>query len=404
MNNYIFPTKNETYIPVLVIAFMLCMSALSHAAIDKITSSTPITLLSPTTSAPVKALLDVGIVAFDDGLDLTDEDDTVFPEVRLAESVYFATQLLRVLEKSGAWGPARVIPDRDAIMDLYIEGTILQSDGETLAMDIVARDSGGLTWFTKKYQTTVGKYAYDRRRKNAGDPFQNVYISIANDLLQQYERYGVKRALELRRLSEMRFAQRFSPEAFNQYTQTDKEGKIKIVRLPAEADPLLERVRRIRDRDHLYIDRMQEFYDGFSRQMHVPYQDFRRASYDSVVKARQLEKQGNQRIIAGIGTIVAGIYGRLESDSSAGRLASTTTAGAGGLLVKSGLDKKQRAASYNESVAEMGSGLETALAPEIIELEDRTVTLSGNVQAKYQQWQALLLQIYAEERIPPENE
>jgi len=404
MNNYIFPTKNETYIPVLVIAFMLCMSALSHAAIDKITSSTPITLLSPTTSVPLKALLDVGIVAFDDGLDLTDEDDTVFPEVRLAESVYFATQLLRVLEKSGAWGPARVIPDRDAIMDLYIEGTILQSDGETLAMDIVARDSGGLTWFTKKYQTTVGKYAYDRRRKNAGDPFQNVYISIANDLLQQYERYGVKRALELRRLSEMRFAQRFSPEAFNQYTQTDKEGKIKIVRLPAEADPLLERVRRIRDRDHLYIDRMQEFYDGFSRQMHVPYQDFRRASYDSVVKARQLEKQGNQRIIAGIGTIVAGIYGRLESDSSAGRLASTTTAGAGGLLVKSGLEKKQRAASYNESVAEMGSGLETALAPEIIELEDRTVTLSGNVQAKYQQWQALLLQIYAEERIPPENE
>ena len=404
MNNYIFPTKNETYIPVLVISIILCMSAPSHAAIDKVTSSTPITLLSPTISVPVKALLDVGIVAFDDGLDLTDEDDTVFPEVRLAESVYFATQLLRVLEKSGAWGPARVIPDRDAIMDLYIEGTILQSDGETLAMDIVARDSGGLTWFTKKYQTTVGKYAYDRRRKNAGDPFQNVYISIANDLLQQYERYGVKRALELRRLSEMRFAQRFSPEAFNQYTQTDKEGKIKIVRLPAEADPLLERVRRIRDRDHLYIDRMQEFYDGFSRQMHVPYQDFRRASYDSVVKARQLEKQGNQRIIAGIGTIVAGIYGRLESDSSAGRLASTTTAGAGGLLVKSGLEKKQRAASYNESVAEMGSGLETALAPEIIELEDRTVTLSGNVQAKYQQWQALLLQIYAEERIPPENE
>jgi hypothetical protein len=404
MNNYIFPTKNETYIPVLVVAIILCMAAPSHAAIDKITSSTPITLLSPTISVPVKALLDVGIVAFDDGLDLTDEDDTVFPEVRLAESVYFATQLLRVLEKSGAWGPVRVIPDRDAIMDLYIEGTILQSDGETLAMEIVARDSGGLTWFTKKYRTTVGKYAYDRRRKNAGDPFQNVYISITNDLLQQYERYGVKRALELRRLSEMRFAQRFSPQAFNQYTQTDKEGKIKIVRLPSDADPLLKRVRRIRDRDHLYIDRMQEFYDGFSRQMHVPYQDFRRASYDSVVKARQLEKQGNQRIIAGIGTIVAGIYGRLESDTSAGRLASTTTAGAGGLLVKSGLEKKQRAASYNESVAEMGSGLETALAPEIIELEDRTVTLSGNVQAKYQQWQALLLQIYAEERIPPENE
>ncbi|MAH73743.1 MAG: hypothetical protein CBC09_06310 [Cellvibrionales bacterium TMED49] len=404
MNYHIFSTAKEPYILSMVAAVILCASATSNAAIDKITSSTPIALLSPTIPVSAQALLDVGIVAFDDGLNLTDEDDTVFPEVRLAESVYFATQLLRVLEKSGAWGPVRVIPDKDAIMDLYIEGTILQSDGETLAMDIVARDSSGLKWFTKTYRTTVGKYAYDRRRKSAGDPFQNLYISVANELLRQYEGYGERRALELRRLSEMRFAQRFSSEAFSQYTQTDKEGKLKIVRLPADADPLLERVRRIRDRDHLYIDRMQEFYDGFSRQMHGPYQDFRRASYDSVVKARQLQKQGNQRIIAGIGTIVAGIYGRLESDSSAGRLASTTTAGAGGLLVKSGLEKKQRAASYNESVAEMGVGLETALAPEIIELEDRTVTLSGNVQAKYQQWQALLLQIYAEERRTPENE
>tara|TARA_B100001093_G_scaffold206243_1_gene198222 strand:+ start:8775 stop:9989 length:1215 start_codon:yes stop_codon:yes gene_type:complete len=404
MENHIFPTGNGTNLWKIVIAVTFCMAASSQAAIDKITSSTPITLLSPTKSIPVQALLDVGIVAFDDGLNLTDEDDTVFPEVRLAEAVYFSTQLLRVLEKSGAWGPVRVIPNKDAIMDLYIQGTILQSDGETLAMEIVARDSADLTWFTKKYRTTVGKYAYDRRRKGAGDPFQNLYISVANELLRQYESYGEKRALDLRKLSEMRFAQQFSPEAFNPYTRTDKEGKLQIVRLPADADPLLERVRRIRDRDHLYIDRMQEFYDSFSRRMHIPYQDFRRASYDSVVKARQLQKQGNQRIIAGIGTIVAGIYGRLESDSSAGRLASTTTAGAGGLLVKSGLEKKQRAASYNESVAEMGSSLETTLAPEIIELEDRTVTLSGNVQAKYQQWQALLLQIYAEERRTPEDE
>tara|TARA_E500000075_G_C6966519_1_gene308313 strand:- start:234 stop:1448 length:1215 start_codon:yes stop_codon:yes gene_type:complete len=404
MKNHIFPTGYGTNLWKIVVAVSLCMAASSQAAIDKITSSTPITLLSPTKSIPVRALLDVGIVAFNDGLNLTDEDDTVFPEVRLAETVYFSTQLLRVLEKSGAWGPVRVIPDKDAIMDLYIQGTILQSDGETLAMEIVVRDSGDLTWFTKKYRTTVGKYAYDRRRKDAGDPFQNLYIRVANELLQQYESYGEKRALDLRKLSEMRFAQQFSPEAFNQYTRTDKDGQLQIVRLPADADPLVERVRRIRDRDHLYIDRMQEFYDGFSRRMHIPYQDFRRASYDSVVKARQLQKQGNQRIIAGIGTIVAGIYGRLESDSSAGRLASTTTAGAGGLLVKSGLEKKQKAASYNESVAEMGSSLETTLAPEIIELEDRTVTLSGNVQAKYQQWQALLLQIYSEERRTPEDE
>ena len=72
-----------------------------------------------------------------------------------------------------------------------------------------------------------------------------------------------------------------------------RDGTLKIDRLPAENDSILMRVRKIRDRDYLYIDTMQDYYDGFSQQMHMAYQDFRRSSYDSVVKARQLENQGN---------------------------------------------------------------------------------------------------------------
>jgi len=50
-----------------------------------------------------RALLDVGIPTLNDGLSLTDEDDTVFPEVRFAEAIYFSNQLAKVMEKSGAW-------------------------------------------------------------------------------------------------------------------------------------------------------------------------------------------------------------------------------------------------------------------------------------------------------------
>ena len=79
----------------------------AHAAIDKITSSTPISLLSPSRGLSVDELLDVGILVLDDGVDLMDEDDTSLPEVRMAESVYFSSQLHRVLEKSGAWGASQ---------------------------------------------------------------------------------------------------------------------------------------------------------------------------------------------------------------------------------------------------------------------------------------------------------
>ena len=116
----------------------------SNAAIDKITSSTPLSLLSPSKSLAVEELLDVGITVLDDGVDLMDEDDTSLPEVRMAESVYFSSQLHRVLEKSGAWGALRVIPNKDVIVDLYLSGIIIQSDGETLDLKVNATDSSGV--------------------------------------------------------------------------------------------------------------------------------------------------------------------------------------------------------------------------------------------------------------------
>jgi len=373
----------------------------AYGAVDKVTSSTTLTLATPSRSFPIESLLDVGIPTLNDGLYLTDEDDTVFPEVRYAEAIYFSNQLGKVLEKSGAWGAIRVTPNSNVIMDLYITGTIFQSDGETMDLEIAVVDSSGKQWFKKRYKQTTGKYAYDRRLKSLGDPFQNLFIRIANDLLKYREKISDQRAQELRTISELRFAKKFSPEAFDNYVEEDRKGFLSIVRLPAENDSILIRVRKIRERDYLYVDTMQDYYDGFSQQMHLAYQDFRRSSYDSVVKARQLNAQGNKQIITGIGAILAGIYGRSQARTSMADDAGTATAAVGGFVIKSGLDKKQKASEYSESVAEMGSSLEAEIAPQVIELEDRTVTLTGTVQAQYQQWQELLGKIYQQERGTP---
>ena len=393
--------KQTPYLALIGIVFILIQLAVApdvNSAVDKITSSTALVLKTPSQPIPEEALLDVGIPVLNDGLYLTDDEDTVFPEVRFAEAIYFSNQLAKVLEKSGAWGAIRVTPSDEVIMDLYITGTILQSDGETLDLQIEVKDSSGKQWLSKDYKQTVGKYAYDRRLKSLGDPFQNLFIRIANDLLSYREKLSNRRAIELRTMSELRFAKTFSAQAFDSYISEKRNGTLVIDKLPADNDSILVRVRKIRERDYLYIDTMQDYYDGFTQQMHLAYQDFRRASYDSVVKARQLNRQGNQRIVAGIGAILAGIYGRSEADTRIASDAGTATAAVGGFALKSGLDKKQQAAAYNESVAEMGSSLEAEIAPQVIELEDRTVTLTGTVQAQYQQWQELLQKIYQQER------
>jgi len=377
----------------------MILSNTGFSAVDKVTSSTPLLLKTPTNPIPQELLLDVGIPTLNDGLYLTDENDTVFPEVRFAEAIYFANQLAKVMEKSGAWGAIRVTPNDQVITDVYITGTILHSDGETLALSVVVKDTKGQKWFSKTYKKVVGKLAYDRKsRNNLGDPFQNLFISIANDVLIYREKLTSKELMELRSLSELRFAKQFSSDAFAEYLSENKKGVLNLERLPAEDDELLKRVQKIRQRDYLYIDTMQDYYDGFSQQMHFAYQEFRQSSYDSVVKSRQLNRQGNQRIIAGLGSILAGIYGRTQADTRLASNASSATAAVGGFILKSGLEQKQKSAEYDESIAEMGSSLEAEIAPQVIALEDRTVTLTGTVQAQYGQWQALMAKIYQQER------
>ena len=46
----------------------------------------------------------------------------------------------------------------------------------------------------------------------------------------------------------------------------------------------------------------------------------------------------------------------------------------------------------------MGSSLETELEPRVIELDDRTITLTGTVDGQYAQWKDLLARMYAAER------
>ncbi|MFW2421085.1 MAG: hypothetical protein ACN4EJ_00550 [Porticoccaceae bacterium] len=385
----------------LCTTLLLLLSAPS-LAIDKITSSTPISLLTPSRAFADSALLDIGLLPLADGLELVDQDEPVFPEVRMAETIYFVNQLGKMLERSGAWGAVRVVASETMAVDLIITGKVISSNGEELELQISARDSAGEIWLDKNYRQVVGKYAYDRRLKKLRDPFHNLFTEIANDLLSVRESYTDKQATRLRTITALRFAQEFAPQALQGYLQQDSNDQWRITKLPAENDPLMVRIDKIRQRDYLYIDTMQDYYDQFSVQMHEPYQSYRASSYSAVVQARQLNSKATRQMISGIGAIIAGIYGRYEGGgSNTTRAISTVGAGFGGLAVRNSLATREKAAAANESVAEMGASLGAEIAPQQIELEDRTITLSGSVDAQYQQWKGLLREIYQRERALP---
>jgi len=351
-------------------------------------------------------VLDIAVAVLDPGIDDVDIGDGVFPEIRRAESTFIARELSQVLDNQGVWGASRVVPSSDYIADILVSGTILNSDGESLSLAITARDAQGRLWLDKTYEGSTSRYAYQQTQRVKTDPFLIVYRQIANDLLTVFRNLSPEERIRIRQVAQLAFAQGFAPDAYSGYLSNDEAGLVTIRRLPAESDPMMQRIQSIRQRNDIFIDTLQGHYDNFSGSMSGPYNEWRRLSYDETIAERELKAEAQAQLIAGGAAVIAGI----AAASSGGRNDRTMrTAGAvgiwaGGTLIKSGLERRAEASMHSAALEELGQSLEADITPQVIELEDRTVQLSGTVEDQYAQWREILADIYATEIADlPEN-
>ena len=71
-----------------------------------------------------------------------------------------------------------------------------------------------------------------------------------------------------------------APDPYAAYLVTGKKGRARVERLPAADDPMMARVAAIRERDHMLVDTLNEYYADFYARMDRPYDDWRAYSYD----------------------------------------------------------------------------------------------------------------------------
>ena len=387
------PFRNLTTL--LTAAFFL-VSCATHTV--KSTNYTPIVQDSQDT--PEYLLLDVGVAVFDPGLDeiKKSEEDVTNHEIRVAESRYAPFLLSETLQRSANWGIVRVMPNQESPMDVSIKGTILSSNGEQMAIRIEVSDSTGRQWYTKEYKEEVSKFSYEPSERQKNDPFQVVYNTIANDLLE-YRKRNLKNdeLTEIRTVSEMLFAQRFSPNVFGQYLTKDSNGNLEVVSLPAESDPLLERVRGIRERDFMFIDTVQDYYATYVRQMRLPYDSWRQQSYEETIEVRDLKNSARRRFIAGTAVVLGGLAAASSGGNYATQTGGAIGVGAGAVLIKSGFDKRAEARIHMDALEELGQSLENEVSPRVLDLDNRSITLTGSVKEQYAQWKEVLADLYATE-------
>ena len=380
----------------LSFGFLILSGCATHTV--KTTAYTPI--IQDSQNINEDFLLDVGVAIFDPGIDELDDDQEQLTnhQVRLAESRYAPYLLSETLQRSANWGIVRLMPNANSPMDVFVNGVILESNGETMSMRVSVSDSTGRQWYQKEYEQAISQFSYDPSQRQQNDPFQILYNNIANDLLEWRQKNISEPGItEIRTVSEMLFAKRFSSQVFDSYLAQDRNGVYQITSLPSDDDPLLQRIRDIRERDFMFIDTVQDYYATYVRQMRLPYDSWREQSYHETIELRELEASARRRFIAGAATVVAGIAAATQGSNYGTQIGGAAAVGAGAYLIRSGFDKRAEAQMHMEALEELGQSLEDEVAPQVISLEDRSITLTGSVEEQYEQWREILADLYAAE-------
>jgi hypothetical protein len=350
---------------------------------------------------PEDQLLQVGIALFDPGIpeeEVDENDDAmIFPEVRNAEARFIPYQLKTTLQRTGQWGAVRLTPVSVRAIDVAVTGEILDSNGEDLEVAITVMDATGRTWLEQKYHGTVESISYVVTPGSDADPFQDLYNRIANDMLSTRLGLTEDEIFEIRRVSSLRFAADIAPNSFSGHLTVDPDGRTVIRRLPAEDDPMFVRVERIRERDDMLIDTLNEYYADFHMGMEGPYRRWRAFAYEELVALRKLKRDANIRLVAGAVAIIGGIaLATVGAPVPIELLAAPLVAG-GTLALRSGWELRSETQIHAEAVRELGRSFESDVTPRIVEVEGRTLRLSGSAETQYQDWRRMLHEIYLSE-------
>ena len=374
-----------------------------------------INALQASSEIPGDELLDVAVHAFDPGVpagiaknEQALNKKRIYPDIRQAESRYVATLLRVTLETSGQWGAVRVCPENVQFVDVSVSGKIIESTGAKLALQVTVKDSTGRVWLNnKRYASAAdtGSYKTEAALK-ARDPFQNVYSEVANDMLTAREAITAQDRRDIRRVTQLEFAKDLVPQAMDGYLGRDQKGLMKVARLPATDDPISIRIDRIRESDSGVVDTVNGYYANFADQMSESYGQWRRASFLEIEKEQRTLNQARTRTYLGAAAVVASVFVPQQCgmyDYNCRRLSTgvrTAAAIGGAASILSGLKKYSDAKTHALALKELSESFQNEVSAQVVDVEGRTLKLTGTAEEQYREWRELLHQMYLEDRNP----
>jgi hypothetical protein len=340
-------------------------------------------------------LLDVGIQVFESDkiTEKQTKEEHTSPEVRKAESHFIPYHLKNTLQQSSYWGAVRVFPSETESIDVRVNGKIIESNGEILALQVDVADATGKRWFTKKYKSQATPDFYSGNLMGEKDAFQDIYNAISNDMAQYFKKLPPEKIKTIRTVSKLKFEENFAPSAFSGYLATDEDNIITVNRLPADEDPIMIRLLKIRERENMYIDTLNSYYAEYYSEMWPSYENWRKLNYQEIQAIKKIKQDATIHKVVG-GLIIAGAIALGASDVNNTGALQVGMVLVGGQVIVQGFNITKQAEIHSEAIKELSESFGSEMRPIVMEFEGQQVELTGSAEEQFKRWRELLEKIY----------
>ena len=308
-------------------------------------------------AAPLAPALDISVELFDPGISA--EDRSPVAAVKRLESQLLAGELRETLVRSNQWGVVRLVPAASSLTPVSIRAGIVVSDGRDLVLDVAVKDAMGALWF---------EYTVAYRQQSAGDnALDGIFNALANRLLSVWQDKDRDEQYALLQGAEIAYAEALAPEAFSGMIQRS-EADWQIVRLPAEDDPMLARIERIRNQEYLFCDTIDEQYVDMVDRVGPTYRLWRSATLE---QTEWLERY-QRRAAARTGSAGDSEFTRMQAEYAAYRSFRI----------------------QEQALFELAEAFDAEARPTVIRTQDQVFRLEGTLDSQYDIWRDLLRDIY----------
>ena len=293
--------------------------------------------------------------------------------LREAEQRFIASHLKHSLRNSGHWRRVEVVPLGESLpADLRVQGKILQSDGETLRIHLLAQDALGDVWLDKDFEAVARPADYRHTRIAEQDAFQSLYNRVANALLSHRQQLTDRQlhAIQSARLAAL------------------------VESLGGSADSAA--VTAIDQRLTRLANTYDQTYDAFYRAIWDDYRDWRKQRLNVYENIRESAQQGAGTTALGVGAIAAGILAYAYGDQHNSTSGSVATAASipiilgGAYATSKGIDAQGDTLVYVDQLDAQSKTLSDSTDPLLYSLIERIRQLKKRAHAAMENWRQQL--------------